>query len=249
MAQRKSEGGASGKGRGRKRKTAKSGAKKRRKKAPVKVEEPPAVIDPDLAVVIKRPVRVQIVALGHQRLISPTEFAEENGYPLDYISTHFRVLDRANFLELVEEVKVRGTVKHMYRSVKRAFLSDIDWSHLEKRVQDGVSGAFVQDLNGRLADAADSGTLNSRDDRCLFWIALTLDEISWPEFTKMMEWAVKEGRELGVDTVERHARGEGSGCVPVTFAVLGFESPKESGRKSRPTRRRESPPKGRKKKS
>jgi hypothetical protein len=127
----------------------------------------------------------------------------------------------------------------MYEATKRAFVSDFDWRQLAKPIQDGWSGAFVQDLNGRLTDALKAGTLNSRDDRCLFWIALTLDEVSWPEFTKMLAWAIHEGKEMEVETVQRRARGEGEGCVPVTFAVLGFESPKESERQElKPDKRR-----------
>lgn len=235
------QGQAKEKGNGRKRRRkakATKGAAKKGKTTRAKIEEPPAVIDPGLAMVIKRPVRVQIVAVAHQRLISPIEFAEEHGYPVTYISSHFRALVDADFLELVEEVKVRGVVKHMYRATQRAFLSNVDWGQLGKPVQDAWSKAFVQDLEGRIADAAEADTLNSRDDRCLFWVAMTLDEISWPEFTKMMAWAVQEGRELGVETANRQAKGEGKGCVPVTFAVLGFESPKESERKSKPKYRR-----------
>lgn len=246
MGQRKAEERDSAATRSRKGKAPKRAAKKGKRKARAKIEEPPAVIDPDLAMVIKRPVRVQIVAVAHQRLISPIEFAEEHGYPVTYISSHFRALVRADFLELVEEVKVRGAVKHMYRATQRAFLSNVDWGQLGKPVQDAWSKAFVQDLEGRIADADEAGTLNSRDDRCLFWVAMTLDEISWPEFTKMMAWAVHEARELGVETANRHAKSEGKECIPVTFAVLGFESPKEGERKSPSKRRREVPRKRRK---
>jgi hypothetical protein len=224
---------------------------KQKKESLGKNTEPPAVIDPDLWVVIRRPIRVQIVALGHQRLISPIEVAEAYGFEVKRIAEQFRTLVKAGFLELVEEVKVRGTVKHMYRSTQRAFVSDVDWSLLAKPIQDEWNGAFIHDLNARLADADEAGTLNSRNDRYLFWIALMLDELSWPEFVKMMAWATNEGKEIGAETVERHARDEGNGGMfPVTFAVMGFESPKESERKElKPgSRRRRQAPKGKNKK-
>lgn len=231
--------GDAGERRNQKRKTSKGGAK-RKKKSRTKAKEPPAVIDPDLWIVIKRPIRVQIVAIGHQRLISPVEVAEAYDQDLDYVADQFQALVRADFLELVEEVKVRGTVKHMYRSTQRAFVSDIDWSLLSKPVQDGMSGAFIQDITARLADAAEAGTLNSLDDRYLFWIGLMVDDFSWSELVKVMAWATNEGKEIGAETVERHARGEGKGkMIPVTFAVMGFESPKESDRKElKPAERR-----------
>jgi len=88
--------------------------------------------------------------------------------------------------------------------------------------------AFVRDLNSRLSDAAEAGTLNSRDDRVLYWKALRLDDLSWLETTKVAAWAIEEGEEEEVKTAERHAKGEASGSIPVTFVVMMFESPRES---------------------
>lgn len=119
MVPKKAGGGAArgessaGKGQGRRRKATAKG--KREQSEPA---EPPAFIDPDLAMVIKHPLRAQIVALAHQRLISPSEFAEGTGISLSAASGHFKALSKVDFLELVEEVKVRRAVKHMYRATK-----------------------------------------------------------------------------------------------------------------------------------
>lgn len=189
------------------------------------------LIDPDLAVVVKDPLRVQIVAIALQRPISPSEFAREFDCDVGIVSYHFRILRDKGFLELVEEVGVRGSVKHLYRATKRAYLSAADWDQLGGRVRGAVSGAVMQDFNARVAQAIEAGTLDSHSDRALYWVALDLDEVSWPKFTKMMMRAIEEAKELEVETVERRAKGKSKQAIPATFGIAGFESPPESGKR------------------
>jgi DNA-binding transcriptional ArsR family regulator len=189
-----------------------------------------ALIDPDLAVVVKDPLRVQIVAIALQRPISPSEFAREFDCDVGIVSYHFRILRDKGFLELVEEIGVRGSVKHLYRATKRAYLSAADWGQLGDSLGD-VSGAILQDLNARVAQAAEAGTLEARSDSALYWVALDLDEVSWPKFTEMLMRTIEGAKELEVETVERRAKGKSKEAVPATFAIAGFESPPKSGKK------------------
>lgn len=218
-----------GKGKKRKAKAAEGGRTRGQVKA-TGSSLPPAFVDPNLAVVIKHPIRAQIVAIAHQRAISPSEYAKESGISLSTASGHFKALRDADFLELVEEVPVRGTVKHMYRATRRAYISASDWGKLGDAIQKSMGAAVLQDFNGRVTDALESGTFQSRDDVVLVWLALVLDEISWPKFIEVLTWAISEARELEVETVERRTDGKSEGCFPVTFGVAGFESPKESER-------------------
>lgn len=192
-----------------------------------------SVVDPQLAVVIKNPRRVQLLAIAHERDISPSEFAKEADITLKESIGHFEALTGAGFMELAEEVKERGAVKHMYRATKRAYFSVIDWGKLGKTVQSGMGEAVLADLNGRVTDALSSGTFQAHSDAVLYWLGLTLDEESWPEFVKILSWTIKEVQELGVETVSRRANGEQKGqTFPVTFGIAGFESP-PSGRREK----------------
>lgn len=204
------------------------GPAKRKKKSTKPAIEPKPLIDPEFAVMIRVPVRTSIVALGHQRLISPVEFAEAYGYDLQYISDQFKALVKAGLLELVETVKVRGFRRHMYRSTKRAFVTTPDWSQFGRTIQEGMSGAIIQDLNGQVARSMEAGTLDSRDDRCLFWECMMADEISWANSAKILALAIKALKEQSVEAVNRHANGESDGVFPASFALLSFESPTES---------------------
>jgi hypothetical protein len=185
-----------------------------------------SVVDPDLAVVIKHPLRVQIIAVAHQREISKSEFAKEAKISLKESIGHFDALIESNFLELTRKEGVGSAVKYMYRATKRAYFSVIDWGRLGKEVQKGMGEAVLADLNGRVTDALEAGTFQARDDTVLYWLGLSLDEQSWPEFVKILTWAIQEVHELCVDTANRRANGEDQGrSFPVTFGVAGFESP------------------------
>ena len=184
------------------------------------------VVDPELAIVIKHPRRVQLVAAAHQRKISPSEFAKESGISLKASCGHFDALTEADFLELAETVKERGAVKHMYRATKRAYFSVIDWGKLGKKIQEGMGKAVLADINGRVTDSLERQTFQTHDDAVLYWLGLNLDEGSWSEFVKLLSWVIKEVGLLNEETAQRRARGEGQGrSFPATFGVLGFESP------------------------
>jgi hypothetical protein len=191
-------------------------------------ERASGLVDPDIAVLTKDPLRVQIVSLATQRPIAPSEFAREVGIPLNVASYHFRELRKHDYLEIVKEVEVRGATKRMHIATKRAFLSDADWGVLEEALRPGVAGQALQDFNNRVTLAMETGTFFSRKNVRLYWAPIDLDEISWPEFVKVMIWACKEAGALSEDTVERRANGESQHSFPATFACAGFPSPTTS---------------------
>jgi hypothetical protein len=203
------------------------------------------LIDPDLAVVIKDPLRVQILAIAIQRPLSPSEFAREAGCSVSASAYHFKSLREHGFIELVDSVPVRGAVKHVYRATKSGFISNNDWGQVAQAFRPGVAGAILQDFNSRVTQAMETETLYARDDACLYWAPLQLDETGWRRLTEMIAWAIEEAKEYEVETVARRERGEGEGCFPVTFAIAGFESPKERAlKRSRKRKPAKSPSRG-----
>lgn len=185
------------------------------------------LIEPNVGIVAKDPLRVQILSIAISRAIAASEFAREVDIPLNVASYHFKVLRKAGFLELVKKEKVRGSVKRYYRATKSGFISDADWGEVKDALRPGVAGAILQDFNGRVAQAIDTRTLFNKDDACLFWAPRYLDERAWKEQVKMIAWAIEESERLELETVERRANGESSDddCMHVTFAIAGFPSP------------------------
>jgi DNA-binding transcriptional ArsR family regulator len=217
-----------GKGKGHRKGVGRRGKARSSQKGATRMarEKAAGIVEPSLSIVVKDPLRVQILALAIQRPISPSEFADESGCPLSVVSYHFRVLRDKGFLELVEKVPVRGSTKHMYRATKSGFISDTEWGQVSQALRPGIAGAVLQDFNSRVTQAMEAGTLYSRDDTCMYWIPLSLDEMAWSKFVEMMAWAIKEAKEYEVETTDRRANGEKAASFPVTFAIAGFESPK-----------------------
>lgn len=192
------------------------------------------LIDPSLHVVVKDELRIQILSIAIQRAISPREFADEANIALNVASYHFRVLREHGFLEIVDEVKVRGAVRHMHIATKSGFISDADWGEVAQQLRPGVAGAILQDFNNRVSQSIDTGHMFTRDDACLYWAPRDLDEIAYLEQVEIIKWCIEASEQLEVDTVNRRANGEDDGnSFHVTFAVAGFPSPTHSEVKAR----------------
>lgn len=189
--------------------------------------------DQRLTEALVHPLRVRILALANQRPISPAEFSEELGLPLSNVAYHFRVLNEFGLIELARERSSRGCSEHLYRGARRAVVSDADWQPLGEAVQAGVSLATLQDFNGRVAEAMAAGTFDAKEDSHFTWTAMSLDQQGWRDLVAVMATAYREALGIEVEAVERMARS-GEEPMPATFALAGFESPKEKkGRKRR----------------
>lgn len=226
-------------GNGRKGKsTARKKTKRQRGPTHKAREQAAGIVEPSVSIVVKDPLRVQILAIAIQRPISPSEFARETKCPLSTSSYHFRVLRDYGFLELVEKVAVRGSTKHMYRATKSGYISDTDWGQVSQALRPGVAGAALNDFNVRVTQALEWGTFYARDDSYLLWAPIVLDEVAWSEFVGVMAWAYHEVQQLEIASVERRAQGEDNGCIPATFAIAGFESPTAQEIKAKTKRKR-----------
>jgi hypothetical protein len=235
-----------GKGKAKAKRSRKGKAKGARKNR--KGREP--VVDPDLHVVLKNPVRLQILAVAIQRAISPKEFADEALISPNLIAYDFRVLREHGFLEIVEEVKVRGATKHMHRATKSGFISDVDWGAVAQKLRPGIAGTILQDFNGRVTQAMETGILFERDDACLYWAPVDLDEIAWVELVELMAWCIEESKRLVGETINRRAKGDGEGDgFHASFAIAGFPSPTHKEVKAQEKRKKKAVEKLRKKKS
>lgn len=124
---------------------------------------------PNFAVIASDPLKAKVVAVAIQRLYSPSEFAKDEEVPLNVASYTFKVLRERSIIELVKKVEVRGTIKHMYRTIESAFVDEADWGKLADSLRAVFSNTIIQDFNGRAIQALETGHLFSRDDFCLYW--------------------------------------------------------------------------------
>jgi len=191
---------------------------------------------------LTKPERVQILAIAHQRPISPSEFAREHGKDVSKIAYDFRVLRDKGYIELAEKIPVRGTVKHMYRATKRGFVDDAEWRLYNAAIKAGFREATLKDFVARAAEAIAAGTFDAKDNSNFSWKAIWLDEEGWIAFVKVLKRAYDEVMEIEADSAERAAK-TGAVLFAATFAVAGFLSPEPKAGEEEDEEPKKKPPK------
>lgn len=185
------------------------------------------VPSPNFAFIAEDPLRAKVVAVALQRLYSPSEFARDEEIGISSAAYVFKKLREKAIIELVEEVPVRGTVKHMHRANEAAFVSDADWGELAEALRPLFTGTILEDFSRRTTKSIETGHMFSRNDFALYWAPQDLDEIAYQEQVEMVNWIIEESKRVVCDTVQRRANGESpaGGSFPATFAVALFTSP------------------------
>ena len=187
------------------------------------------LIQPNIHVVTRDPLRVQILSTAMVRAISIVEFAEEVDIPYGTACYHFRVLREAGFLELVEEARVKrnGPKRKLYRATRNGYISDAEWGDVEDKLRPGVAGAILQDFNGRTSESIETGKMFTREDATLYWVPRLFDQKAWDDLMDGVRWMIDFQNELQDETIQRRASGESADeeCMTATFAVAAYPSP------------------------
>lgn len=203
----------------------KGGSKKERKATP--------------ADVLRHPLRIRILEVLNERDMSPVEFmnsglAEDGEVSQGVLSTtsyHFRQLEKFGCLELVDTFARRGATEHVYRGTARAYFTDKEWERLTQRERCLISRTMYSGMAARVERAMVEHTFDSRVDRHLTWLAMELDEDGWSELMgKMASWygevvQVRHDAAARIASDLKEKKGAGPATIPVTFGMLGFESP------------------------
>ena len=186
--------------------------------------------------VLSHPTRVQILTIANERPISASRFVEEvlgisiEGRPYDYkrelsqVSYHFSALKKAGCIKMADLVPRRGTYEHVYVGTMRAELDEDEWSKLDSDEKTQFTTIIWQGLVARTESARIAKTIDSRDDRTMAWTAAKMDQRGVAE---LLEFIVQRYPEMERIRKDSEARCEEAGepPIPITFAMLGFESP------------------------
>lgn len=194
-------------------------------------DAPPTICDP-----LAHPMRTRILDVLNEEVMSPVRFLDDGFSPivfkkrsngLSYIAYHFRELEKAGCIELVERVPRRGATEHVYRGVHRVFFSDEEFDRMPFKKRQALSRSSFQGLIARTDGAIQSGTFDKRPDRHMTWRAANVDQQGWEEINGILAeayWkaeAAREEAELRVADPD----SDDADSIPYTFAMLGFQSP------------------------
>jgi hypothetical protein len=190
--------------------------------------------EPSLCHALKHPLRARILEVANELPISPSQFVRQGLVPdefyehyqqaLSLVAYHFDQLAQEDCLEVVERVPKRGVNEKVYQGVSRVFFSNEEFEELPFDERKGLSKSSFQGVVARTDGAIRSGTFDRRPDRHLTWRAFKCDEEGWGEMAGILAdafYKLEAARSAAEDRL-REQKAEG---FPVTFAMLGFESP------------------------
>jgi hypothetical protein len=187
-----------------------------------------------ICAVLKHPMRVRILEVLNEGPRSPSQFVEEGLVPkehydtyqqaLSFISYHFRELEKEGCLEVVDSIPRRGAVEHVYEGKARVYFTDAEFERMPQPKRRGWSRISFQGLVARVDGAMRANTFDARTDRHLTWMPIRLDGQGWEELTAALTSCFGEVEQIRHDANDRLAES-GEQVIPVTFGMLGFESP------------------------
>jgi hypothetical protein len=193
-------------------------------------EVPPTTCEP-----LRHPLRVRILEVVNCRDISPVQFVDEGLAPaglhfrsrqneLSHVAYHFRELEKAGCIEMVDTRQVRGATQHFYRGTATVFYDDDEFAALPVEQRRMLSRTTFQGLIARVDGAMRTDTFDKRPDRCLAWLPLELDQRGWKEVSTALGAVYAEVEQIRKDSEARLSEGT-EDPIPATVALLGFESP------------------------
>jgi hypothetical protein len=182
---------------------------------------------------LSHPERVRILEVINEAPKSPIRFLA-GGYStrkfkdkqegLSYISYHFRELDKAGLIEVIESIPRRGAVEHVYSGRSRVFYTNEEFDRLPLKERQMLSRTSFQGLVARTDSAISTGTFDSRTNRQLTYRAMHLDEQGWQEMADHLDEAFAKAEAIREAAAERIRERNGE-VIPATVAFLGYESP------------------------
>jgi hypothetical protein len=185
---------------------------------------------------LSHPVAVRILEIANERPMSPVRFLKEGLLPpgtgegktdpakMSLVGYHFRALEKAGCIELIETHPRRGAVEHVYRGRAVAYFSDAKWAELDAERRRAISRAMFQGMVARVESAMFADTFDARLDRMLVWGPLELDKQGWRDLTATMARCFGEIEQIRHDSRKRLDDSEET-PIPGTYGMVGFESP------------------------
>jgi hypothetical protein len=181
---------------------------------------------------LSHPLRVRILEVVNEQPLSPVGFINAGFAPaiddrqraLSLVSYHFRALEKAGCIRIIDTRQVRGATEHIYGGCSRVFFSDEEFEALPSDQRETLSRTSWQGLVARTDGALRKGTFEARTDRHLTWRAMELDERGWEEMISRLAQCFEDVEQIRKDAHDRLG-ASGEKVVPTTVAMLGFESP------------------------
>jgi len=172
------------------------------------------------------PTRARALSILNEEVASPKMIAAQLGLPVGTVGHHIKQLEALECIELVKTEPRRGATEHFYRGTVRSVLNTNQWAQLSSDSKLALSIEWVKLLNQAVTEALVAKTFDSRDDRHLSRIPITVDEEGWHELMALLSNTLGQVQEIESRSADREREGVRAGrAMKATVALLGFESP------------------------
>lgn len=167
-------------------------------------------------------IRVEILAVLHEREASAVELARSVGQPLSTITHHVGELLKAGSIRIARSEKVRSVNQHFYRVAGGAFISDEEMGAISEEDRQEISMMVLQALTAEALAAFWNGKLTSDPRVCLLWSWFNVDSRGREEIAD--EQARSWERICAIrDESDARRTESGEEAVSVLVSALGFE--------------------------
>jgi DNA-binding transcriptional ArsR family regulator len=180
----------------------------------------------NLAKAIAHPLRSEILTILGRRKASPSELQEElPGAKLEDISYHTRRLVDLEVVEVVEETRVRGWNKTVYRATVRNFVTEEDAQAVHPAMADHYASQVWQEVTSAMKRAAEGGSLKTQENLHLTCDdTLVFDQQAWDEASELHDELEVALVELAADSAKRQ-NDSGEEGMRVASVQLLFKLP------------------------
>jgi DNA-binding transcriptional ArsR family regulator len=193
------------------------------------------VTDPRVVKALAHPLRVRILSMLDEGVLSPSEMSAQLDVPIGNVSYHVRQLLDLGLIRLVRETPRRGAVEHHYTAEARPLITDKAWREAPEIVRQAMVGAALEEAGQAVNSAAITGGF-SRDGAHVSRIPSPLDERGWKEFSKELEATMKRLRKIAEASQQRLKKNDHDGETHATAVMMFFEDAPVTGKQ--PTRTR-----------
>ncbi|HET9162055.1 MAG TPA: helix-turn-helix domain-containing protein [Solirubrobacterales bacterium] len=180
-------------------------------------------LDKRIAKALSHPLRTEIVAILSDTCASPSEMADMLGEELSDVSYHTKVLRELDCVEIVEQERVRGSVRTRYRATLKMLLTSEYWDRLSLATRTGISANALNELGRRIRDSVEAAVFDRRKDRSVLTLKMDLDEQGWID-ANAVAWEGYERMEKIQEEAANRAAKERVKTFRVTASLLVFES-------------------------
>ncbi len=156
------------------------------------------------------------------------ELEEEIGIPYDQVREHLKTLLREGLAECVGyEGSPKGGRRTLYIAERFYFTAE-EWAALPGEVRERGSLTYIELIAKDAMDAAESGTMDSREDRVLVRRPLWTDNEGAKEIEEIMVWADRKVADVEQRSLERR-RLSGEKPIRLITAQLSFPAAERGG--------------------